>query len=105
MFFSFWLSGVVNILNNIFQKSWYQVFITPDGPAVVFSKGYPTQQIGTIQLPHARRARKLSRCKPHNKTVVSAGAKAKSVTSLLTLPSVLCAAFIFKFIQGSSKPF
>jgi hypothetical protein len=47
----------------------------------------------------------VSGCKNHYKAVLRAGAKAKSVTSLLTLPSVLCAVFIFKFIKGSIIPF
>ena len=34
-----------------------------NGPAVGFSKRYPTQHPGTIQLPRASGARKLSRCK------------------------------------------
>jgi len=37
--------------------------IFTNGPAVGFSKRYPTQHPGTIPLPCASRARKLSRCK------------------------------------------
>jgi len=36
----------------------------PNGPAVCFSKRYPTQHPVTIPVPADRRATKLSRCKP-----------------------------------------
>jgi len=39
----------------------------------------------------------VSGCKNHYKTVWGVGAKAKSMTSLLTLPSVLCGVFYYYF--------
>ena len=41
---------------------------------------------------------RVSGCKNHYETVLGAGAKAKSVTSLLTLPSVLAKVLIFQVV-------
>ena len=41
---------------------------------------------------------RVSGCKSHYKFVLGAGAKAKTVTSLLIIPSVLCIVFYYLFL-------
>ena len=47
----------------------------PNGPAVGFSKRYPTQHPITIQLPRTSGARKLSRCKEGTAWFLPSGCK------------------------------
>jgi hypothetical protein len=61
-----------------------------------------SQKTVTVQDYNCGQMR-VSGCKNHYKSVWGAGVKAKSVTSLLTLPSVL--ALVFYFDQGVENVF
>ena len=78
---------------------------------------YPTQAPGRVLVPCATGPEnchgagyfncvqmRVSGCKNHYKFVLRAGAKAKTVTSLLTLsPSVLCGVLYFSVMKPESQ--
>ena len=58
------------------ERGQFQMpLIFANGPAVGFSKRYPTQHPGRVQLPRASGARKLSRCKKSTAQFLPSGYK------------------------------